>query len=184
MMDDVSQSLFQTPLIGRAAELEELRRLTGVDDALAAGAVLLGVDAGVGKTRILAELRDTAVLQGRRTMVGHCVDFGDTAPPYLPFAEMFARLATEDPEAAAQLAKRHPAVSRLAFRNSDGAAPIDRGALVDVAVRLSALADDLPEIGALHLRPVLAGPGGIAVTGATGRIGPPPARPDERRRLA
>jgi acyl-CoA synthetase (NDP forming)/GNAT superfamily N-acetyltransferase len=64
-----------------------------------------------------------------------------------------------------------------------GGTVIDRAPLVDLALRLSALADDLPEVGALHLRPVLAGPGGIAVTGATGRIGPPPARPDERRRL-
>ena len=65
-----------------------------------------------------------------------------------------------------------------------GGAVVDRPGLVDLALRLSALADDLPEIAALHLRPVLAGPGGIAVTGATGRIGPRPARPDERRRLA
>ncbi|WP_051265110.1 helix-turn-helix transcriptional regulator [Nakamurella lactea] len=145
MMDDVSQSVFQTPLIGRADELAELRRLVGVDEELAAGAVLLGGDAGVGKTRILAELRDAAVVQGRRAMVGHCVDFGDTAPPYLPFAEMFARLATEDPDAAAQLAQRHPAVARLAFRSSDGAAPIDRGALVDdVHSALSELAQDRP----------------------------------------
>jgi len=54
---------------------------------------------------------------------------------------------------------------------------------VDLALRLSALADDLPGVRSLHLRPVLAGPAGIAVTGATGRIGPPPARIDERRRL-
>jgi acyl-CoA synthetase (NDP forming)/GNAT superfamily N-acetyltransferase len=64
-----------------------------------------------------------------------------------------------------------------------GGAVVDRAPLVDLALRLSALADDLPEIGRLQLRPVLAGPGGIAVTGATGWIGPPPARPDERRRL-
>jgi acyl-CoA synthetase (NDP forming) len=65
-----------------------------------------------------------------------------------------------------------------------GGAVVDRAALVDLAQRLSALADDVPEVATLHLRPVLAGPGGIAVTGAVGRIGPPPARPDERRRLA
>ena len=64
-----------------------------------------------------------------------------------------------------------------------GGPVVDRAGLVDLALRLSALADDLPEIGRLHLRPVLAGPGGIAVTGAIGWIGPPPARPDERRRL-
>jgi len=65
-----------------------------------------------------------------------------------------------------------------------GARPVDRAPLVDLALRLSMLADDLPEVTALDLRPVLAGPGGIAVTGALGRIGPPPARPDLRRRLS
>jgi acyl-CoA synthetase (NDP forming)/GNAT superfamily N-acetyltransferase len=65
-----------------------------------------------------------------------------------------------------------------------GSAPVDRAPLADLALRLSSLADDLPEIAAIELRPVLAGPGGIAVTGARGRIGPPPARPDLRRRLS
>ena len=64
-----------------------------------------------------------------------------------------------------------------------GAAVVDRVALLDLVLRLSALADDLPEIGELFLQPVLAGPAGICVTGATGRIGPPTQRPDVRRRL-
>ncbi|MBM9477481.1 GNAT family N-acetyltransferase [Nakamurella flavida] len=63
-----------------------------------------------------------------------------------------------------------------------GSRVVDRGPLVDLALRLSALADDLPELVELHLRPVLAGPGGVSVTGATGRIGAP-VRLDERRRL-
>ncbi len=64
-----------------------------------------------------------------------------------------------------------------------GTPAVDRAPLVDLAQRLSALADDLPEVRLLQLRPVLAGPAGIVVTGATGRIGPPPAPLDERRRL-
>ncbi len=64
-----------------------------------------------------------------------------------------------------------------------GARPVDRAPLVDLALRLSALADDLPEISDLQLLPVLAGPAGIAVIGGTARIGPPPARQDTRRRL-
>ena len=60
---------------------------------------------------------------------------------------------------------------------------VDRAAILDLALRLSALADDLPEISELLLEPVLVGPAGVCVTGATGRIGPPGARPDVRRRL-
>jgi len=64
-----------------------------------------------------------------------------------------------------------------------GTRVVAREPLIDLALRLSALADDLPEVRELHLRPVLAGPGGVAVTSGSGRIGPPPARPDARRRL-
>lgn len=64
-----------------------------------------------------------------------------------------------------------------------GSAVVDRVPLQQLALRLSALADDVPELLALQLRPVLAGTAGITVTGADGRIGPPGARPDSRRRL-
>jgi acyl-CoA synthetase (NDP forming) len=64
-----------------------------------------------------------------------------------------------------------------------GAEPVDRAPLVELAARLSALADDLPELRALRLRPVLIGPHGCTITGVTGRIGPPPTALDERRRL-
>ena len=65
-------------------------------------------------------------------MVGHCIDFGDAAPPYLPFIEMFSRLTTEDPETSRQLALQHPATSRLAFRTAESTtAPIGRGDLLD-----------------------------------------------------
>ncbi|MGS0686102.1 bifunctional acetate--CoA ligase family protein/GNAT family N-acetyltransferase [Nakamurella sp. GG22] len=55
--------------------------------------------------------------------------------------------------------------------------------LIDLALRLSTLADQLPEVSELELRPVLVGPAGLAVTSATCRIGPAIARPDTTRRL-
>ncbi len=64
-----------------------------------------------------------------------------------------------------------------------GAQVVPKEPLVDLALRLSALADDLPEVLALQLQPVLAGPAGVAITGARGRIGPPSAFDDWRRRL-
>ena len=53
-----------------------------------------------------------------------------------------------------------------------GAEVVAREPLVDLALRLSTLAGDLPEVSDLELRPVLAGPAGVAVTSGTGRIGP------------
>jgi len=110
------------PLVGRAAELDRLAGLVGLagprgpehpDASARSGAVLLSGDAGVGKTRLLVELRDHAESQGWRVMVGHCVDFGESALPYLPFSEAFGRLASDSPGLAASLVAAGPGVARL-----------------------------------------------------------------------
>ncbi|MEZ5093998.1 AAA family ATPase [Nocardioides sp.] len=102
-------------LVGREAEIEQLC------DSLALGAnhvperhaVLLAGDAGVGKTRLLTELRDRAQVQGWRVVAGHCLDFADAALPYLPFTEVLDRLDQEAPEAVAAALEEHPALGRL-----------------------------------------------------------------------
>jgi acyl-CoA synthetase (NDP forming) len=58
-----------------------------------------------------------------------------------------------------------------------GAVPADQAALAALALRLSALADALPEISECALA-VTAGPDGAAVTSAEIWVGPPSARPD------
>lgn len=79
-------------------------------------AVLLGGDAGVGKTRLLTELRDRALERGWEVVAGHCLDFGDAALPYLPFTEVLDRLAQEAPGAVADAVEEHPALGRLQAR--------------------------------------------------------------------
>ena len=64
-----------------------------------------------------------------------------------------------------------------------GARVVPKGPLIDLALRLSALADDVPELIELQLQPVLAGPEGIAITGARGTVGPPSEFDDWRRRM-
>jgi len=64
-----------------------------------------------------------------------------------------------------------------------GTRVVAREPLIDLALRLSTLADDLPEVSALELRPVLAGPAGVAVTSGTARIGPAVVQPHVKRRL-
>jgi DNA-binding NarL/FixJ family response regulator len=71
--------------IGRS---EQLLSLHGVlDGALSGvvGTVLVGGEAGVGKTRLLAEFRADAEATGVRFLEGGCVDLGDGARPYDPF---------------------------------------------------------------------------------------------------
>jgi hypothetical protein len=92
----------RTPLVGRDAELERLG--SAVEDLRAGrGQVLLLVgDAGLGKTRMLTELRslgpDVTWLEGR------CVSYGAGAP-YGPFVELLRTWLGVD-EAEADLAVR------------------------------------------------------------------------------
>ncbi|MEJ7832165.1 MAG: AAA family ATPase [Nocardioides sp.] len=107
-------------MVGRDAELTEIASSLGVraspppgGDSSQPGIVLLSGDAGVGKTRLLMELRDLAVAEGWQVVAGHCLDFGDSALPYLPFSEVLGRLAVELPDVVDSVAAVHPALARL-----------------------------------------------------------------------
>ena len=73
-------------LVGRDAELS--RMLTLLDDAASGQAVvaLIGGDAGVGKTRLVAEVTRMATEQGFTVLSGHCAELGESVP-YLPLAD-------------------------------------------------------------------------------------------------
>ncbi|MGH8970516.1 MAG: helix-turn-helix transcriptional regulator [Actinomycetes bacterium] len=127
MMDLVPpEQASRSPLVGRADELARLAALVGLDTGEpAAAAVLLAGDAGVGKTRLLAELRSRAVSGEWQVMVGHCLDFGDSALPYLPFSEAFGRLVGEVPALADALVAANPPVARLMPRQRRADADVD-----------------------------------------------------------
>jgi acyl-CoA synthetase (NDP forming) len=59
-----------------------------------------------------------------------------------------------------------------------GAEPADIPALVEVALRVSQLADDLPEVVECALAPMVAAKEGAHVLSATIRLAPPTARSD------
>ncbi|MEZ0581321.1 AAA family ATPase [Nocardioides sp. MH1] len=154
MMEPVAAHTSRT-LVGRDAELEELCDLLGVrGPGDAHSVVLLSGDAGVGKTRLLMELRDHAQAEGWRVIAGHCLDFGDSALPYLPFSEILGRLDTELPEVVEQISAAHPAIGRLqpgrrvrasAEAPAVGERGADRGELFDaVHALLDVAATDAP----------------------------------------
>ena len=76
-----------SPFVGRARELARLEHLLEQAAAGSAAGVLVAGDAGVGKTRLTAELVRRACERGVVAVVGHCVDLGAGGLPYLPFAE-------------------------------------------------------------------------------------------------
>lgn len=147
-----TERLARSPLVGRGDELARLGQLVGIGRDSGDTAVLVAGDAGVGKTRILAELRHQARRAGWRVLIGHCLDFGDSALPYLPFSEMFGRLAVESRELADSLVERQPAIARLmptsrmlSDADSRDGTRVDRGDLFEaVRATLTQLAADGP----------------------------------------
>lgn len=113
MIGDVATPQTQTPLVGRTREIDHLTAAAGIGSDPVSAAVVLGGDAGVGKTRLLTEVGERAVAAGWTVLVGHCLDFGDSGLPYLPFTEIFGRLSTSAPERAGVLAEARPAITRL-----------------------------------------------------------------------
>ncbi len=63
-----------------------------------------------------------------------------------------------------------------------GAEPVDTGALEDLLLRVSLLADDLPEVARLDLDPVIAGPAGVITRSARLSLSRPPGRRTEHAR--
>ena len=168
IMDGVAVHTTSRTLIGRDAELTEIASLLGVSSSPASdGAsatepahVVLSGDAGVGKTRLLVELRDLAVEEGWRVVAGHCLDFGDSALPYLPFSEVLGRLQVELPEVVQRVAESHPTLARLqpgrrVMVASEGAPPSGRveGEMLDRADLFTAVHSLLEEAAAVS--PVL-----------------------------
>ena len=111
-------------LVGRSAELDRLCAL--LDDA-ASGAVaaLIGGDAGVGKSRLVAEVTGIAAAQGFTVLCGQCAEIGDSVP-YLPFADA---IRTASAEVAAAV-KARPVLARLLPDGGEGGdQEADRAAL-------------------------------------------------------
>jgi tetratricopeptide (TPR) repeat protein len=150
----------ETPLVGRVDERAELASLVGLrppgsaalnPDGAAGGAVLLGGDAGSGKTRLTKEIASDAREAGWRVLVGHCLDFGDGSPPYLPFSEALGRLSNERPDLTSALLAANPAIARLhpthrRLAEADGGSePTDRAAVLEAVYdALVALAVETP----------------------------------------
>ncbi len=144
----------ERPLLGREAELSTLRAQLGLvapaPGTRGMSVVLLAGDAGVGKTRLLAELVEDARRRGWRTLVGHCLDVAESGLPYLPFNDLVERLRSAEPEVGARLVAAYPALGALAAQQRSRAddqvsAGLDRTELFEsVRQALTDLAGERP----------------------------------------
>ena len=73
--------------VGRARELVELERALASARAGSGATVLLAGEAGIGKTRLTAELGRQAREAGFDVLLGHSIDLVGTELPYQPFVE-------------------------------------------------------------------------------------------------
>jgi DNA-binding CsgD family transcriptional regulator/tetratricopeptide (TPR) repeat protein len=91
----VAASLVSPVLVGRQDELESLeaaleRVLEGEQVTM-----LVGGEAGVGKSRLVHELIERARAAGARVLLGGCVELGGGGIPFAPLVEMMRALSGE-----------------------------------------------------------------------------------------
>jgi DNA-binding CsgD family transcriptional regulator/tetratricopeptide (TPR) repeat protein len=94
-------------LVGRDRELETLRRRLEAAIAGQGSLVLVGGEAGIGKTALAERLCREAEQHGALVLTGHCYDLTET-PPYGPWVDLFGsyREADGSPSLPAAFARR------------------------------------------------------------------------------
>jgi predicted ATPase len=107
------------PLVGREGELAALR--AHLDAAIEGhgSLVLIGGEAGIGKTTLAEAVCQEATQRGVLVLVGRCYDLTET-PPYGPWVELFGHYRTADgrpplPAVFAQPGLLGPITSRATF---------------------------------------------------------------------
>ncbi len=79
--------------VGRSAESGRLRALLSRTAAGASGLVLIGGEAGVGKTRLLGRMLAEARTDGFTVLEGACLPLGGRAAPYVPVVAVLRDMA-------------------------------------------------------------------------------------------
>lgn len=146
MISVVPPDVSLAPLVGRTVEVRRLRELTGLDGGVS-GHVLLGGDAGVGKSRLITELATQAKAAQWRVLVGHCLDFGESALSYLAFSEALGRLALDEAAMAASLVESNPAIFSLLPSHRMLTETPDRERTMDRVSLLEAIHSTLTQLG-------------------------------------
>jgi tetratricopeptide (TPR) repeat protein len=111
---DVIRGEARPPLVGRQRELARLEELLDEARSGERRVVVLAGEAGVGKSRLVAELVSRAGSTGAIVAVGHAHP-GQGAPPYWPWAQALRALVSSLPEetVAAAFAPHGSLVARL-----------------------------------------------------------------------
>ena len=105
MLDLVSIRQVSPVFVGRGSELRKLRSQLREAAAGTPATVVVGGDAGIGKTRLIEEfVKD--VSSDVRVLVGGCAELGDEGVAYAPFVAALRVLLRDDPRAFGEGARR------------------------------------------------------------------------------
>ncbi|GIE51150.1 helix-turn-helix transcriptional regulator [Actinoplanes nipponensis] len=111
MLEGVTAHASSEVLVGREADLAALRDALKRTRTAEPSTVLVGGEAGVGKTRLIEEFSRAATAEGARVLAGQCLELGEEGLPFAPFAAALRRLVHTDGPAV--LDGREPDFARL-----------------------------------------------------------------------
>ncbi|MCL8017180.1 helix-turn-helix transcriptional regulator [Streptomyces sp. AS02] len=127
MLAPVESRSVSPVFVGRAAELETLHDALAHASGGEPQALVIGGEAGVGKTRLVEEFAGAAAREGAVVVLGGCVEIGADGLPFAPFSTALRALRRDLPEElAAAAAGQEEELARLLPEL--GEAPPSRGA--------------------------------------------------------
>ncbi|MFH9434186.1 helix-turn-helix transcriptional regulator [Streptomyces rochei] len=127
MLPPVETRSVSPVFVGRAGELATLNEALEGAAFAEPQALLLGGEAGVGKTRLVEEFADAARRQGAVVALGGCVEIGADGLPFAPFSTALRALRRQLPgELADAAAGQEEELARLLPELGEGA-PVTGG---------------------------------------------------------
>jgi DNA-binding NarL/FixJ family response regulator len=95
MLEDMASRIISPAFIGRRAQLADLETAIATVRRGEPATVLLGGEAGVGKSRLAAEFAGHARAEGGRVLTGGCIELGAEGLPFAPFTAVLRELMRE-----------------------------------------------------------------------------------------
>ena len=139
MLDIVTAHASSEVLVGRVADLASLRDALKRTRSAEPSTVLVGGEAGVGKTRLVEEFCRSAAVEGAQVLTGQCLELGEEGLPFAPFASALRKLVNA--EGLAVFDGRERDFARLLPElgpPAEGAADTRRGYLFELVAALFA----------------------------------------------
>ncbi|HEV8174006.1 MAG TPA: AAA family ATPase [Actinoplanes sp.] len=96
MLDIVTAHASSEVLVGRVADLAALRDALKRTRSAEPSTVLVGGEAGVGKTRLVEEFCRSAAAEGAHVLTGQCLELGEEGLPFAPFASALRKLVNAE----------------------------------------------------------------------------------------